>query len=79
MKTLGIILIVISCIMWAALLAVPFVPVSTLAKAGIITFVLIAAEVIFWLGCLLAGAEWAKRVWERFAEKAKKKPVTSGQ
>lgn len=65
MKSLGVILIITSCLMWAALFAVPFLHVSTLAKAGVVTFLLVVAEIIFWAGCLLAGAEWAKRVWEK--------------
>ena len=66
MKTIGIILIVVSCILWAVLFAVPFLPVSVLAKAGVVAFLLVVAEILFWAGCFFAGAEWAKRVWERF-------------
>lgn len=79
MKVLGVFLIAVSFLLWAALFAVPFLPVSILAKAGVVTFLLVAAEILFWAGCLLAGAEWAKRVWEKFAEKLKKKPETSDQ
>jgi len=65
-KAFGIALIVLSALLWIALLGVPFLPFSVLIKGGIVTMVLVIAEVIFWLGCLLAGAEWAKRVWERW-------------
>ena len=79
MKILGFILIAVSFLLWGALFAVPFLAVPALVKAGVVTFLLVAAEILFWAGCLFAGAEWAKRAWERFAEKAKKKPETSDQ
>jgi hypothetical protein len=87
MKTFGIILIVLSFVFWAALGGVPFLPVSLGWKGVIVTALLIvaeiifliAAEIIFWLGCFMAGAEWARKAWERFAGKFKKKPVTRSQ
>lgn len=79
MKTFGIILIALSFVFWAALGGVPFLPVSTWWKGLVVTALLIAAEIIFWLGCFMAGAEWARNAWERFAGKFKKKPDTSNQ
>lgn len=75
MKAVGIILIVISCVLWAALFVVPFLPAPVFAKAGIVAFILVVAEILFWAGCFLAGAEWAKRAWEKFR---KNRLITAG-
>lgn len=66
MKIFGIILIALSFVFWAALGGVPFLPVSLGWKGVIVTFLLIAAEILFWLGCFMAGAEWARKAWERW-------------
>jgi hypothetical protein len=78
-KILGRIFIILSVILWVVLAAVPFFQVSVAWKAAIAMVFIVFAEIIFWVGCLFAGAEWAKRVGERFAEKLKKKPITSVQ
>jgi hypothetical protein len=56
---LGLVLIVTSCLLWAAVLVVPLLPFSLANKALIITKLVIISEVIFWLGILLAGKELA--------------------
>jgi hypothetical protein len=58
---LGLVLIVTSCLLWAAVLVVPVSPFSLTNKALIITCLVIVSEVIFWLGILLAGKELAHR------------------
>jgi low affinity Fe/Cu permease len=58
---LGLVLIVASCLLWAAVLVVPLLPFSLANKALIITSLVIISEVIFWLGILLAGQELAHR------------------
>ncbi len=58
---LGLVLIVASCLLWAAVLVVPLLPVTLTSKATIIASLVIVSEVIFWLGILLAGKELAHR------------------
>jgi hypothetical protein len=58
---LGLILIVASCLLWAAIFVIPFLPFTLTSKATIITGLVIISEVIFWLGILLAGKELAHR------------------
>lgn len=58
---LGLILIVASCLLWAAVLVVPLLPFTLTDKATIIASLVIVSEVIFWLGILLAGKELAHR------------------
>jgi hypothetical protein len=63
---LGLVLIVASCLLWAAVLVVPFLPFPLTSKATIITILVIVSEVIFWLGILLAGKELAHRYRSQF-------------
>jgi hypothetical protein len=58
---LGLILIVASCLLWAAVLVVPLLPFTLTDKATIIAILVIVSEVIFWLGILLVGKELAHR------------------
>jgi len=58
---IGIGLIIISLLCWLIPIIVPFTPLSTQLKAGIITGGLIFAEVMFWGGALLVGKEVAAK------------------
>lgn len=58
---LGLVLIIVSCLLWAAVLVVPLLTFTLTNKALIITSLVITSEVIFWLGILLAGKELAHR------------------
>jgi glucose-6-phosphate-specific signal transduction histidine kinase len=58
---LGIVFIIVSCLLWAAVLAVPLLPFSIAQKALTVTSLVIISEVLFWLGILLAGKEFAHR------------------
>ena len=58
---LGLVLIIVSCLLWTAVLVVPLLPFTITNKALIITSLVITSEVIFWLGILLAGKELAHR------------------
>jgi VIT1/CCC1 family predicted Fe2+/Mn2+ transporter len=58
---LGLLLVIISCLLWAAVLVVPILPLSNAKKALAITSLVITSEILFWLGILLAGKELADR------------------
>ena len=58
---IGLSLIVISCLLWAAILAVPILPLSIASKATTATILVIISEVLFWVGILLTGKELAHR------------------
>lgn len=58
LKITGVILIVISCILWISLCFVHLIPLSVTGKATVYTVTLIIAEVLFWLGAAFAGSEW---------------------
>ncbi|MCL4455038.1 MAG: transporter suffix domain-containing protein [Deinococcus sp.] len=74
----GLGLIVLSTLLWVALPAIPFLPLSTSQKASLVVAVLVVAEALFLAGVLLAGKEVAKRyrswlsprrLWQRLAGK----------
>jgi len=60
-KKLGIFLIVLSFVLYAGLLLVPFIPLTIGIKAAISTTLIISGEATFWVGCLILGKELAKK------------------
>lgn len=73
---LGIGLMILSCLMWVALLAVPFLPLENTKKAALGGVLVVGAEIAFWVGGLVAGPEAIKRFKAFFGRKPKaKSPV----
>ncbi|MDR7071353.1 transporter suffix domain-containing protein [Fictibacillus barbaricus] len=68
-KSLGILLIIASFILWGFILVVPFMSFSGTTKTVFVTILVITGEVTFWLGALLAGKDMVKRfiqnIWKR--------------
>ncbi len=58
---IGLMLIIGSCLLWVAVLFIPFLPGSLAQKAVLVTSLILISEVMFWLGILLAGKELAQR------------------
>ena len=65
-KKLGIILIVISFILWIFILGAPWLPMSTTLKASMVTILIVLGEVFFWGGTVLVGKDIVKKYMERF-------------
>ncbi len=65
----GVVLLGLSLLLWLPLPILPFLSMSTAAKATWAGGLVVGAEVAFWLGALLAGPEAAKRTrsWIRNA------------
>ena len=61
MKQFGFVLIVLSCLVWLAIVAVPLMPFTLGQKAAIVPGLLILGEILFWIGALLVGKEVAQR------------------
>ncbi len=61
MKQLGVVLIIVSCLVWLAIVAVPLLPLTLAQKAAIVPGLLILGELFFWVGALLVGKEVAER------------------
>lgn len=60
-KPLGYALIALSSIAWLAVFAIPFLDYDLFAIAGIITALIIFAEICFYIAILLLG----KPLWEK--------------
>jgi hypothetical protein len=58
---LGLVLIVASCLLWAAVLVVPILPLTIAQKTIITTSLVVISEIFFWLGILGSGKEFAHR------------------
>jgi hypothetical protein len=69
-KTAGYILLALSCLAWAAILALPLFGFSLGEVAAITTGLIIAAEATFLLGVALLGRE----AWEKIKAMFRKRP-----
>jgi hypothetical protein len=80
-KRLGILFMVLSCVPYAALFAVPFMPLSTSESAVTVTVLIVLGETLFAIGGLIAG----RSLLERFRSKLipsrfrRKKPSTDSE
>ena len=68
----GVVLLGISALLWFPLPIVPFLPMSAAAKAALAGGLVVAAEIAFWAGAVLAGPvavarlrSWARRTFGR--------------
>ncbi|NMC55958.1 MAG: transporter suffix domain-containing protein [Eubacteriaceae bacterium] len=62
---IGIVLLILSSVLWLTPLLVPFTSLSVYTKAVIISSTLICAEVMFWISVLLLGKEAVKKYRNR--------------
>jgi hypothetical protein len=78
---LGIILAIASVIPWLLLLVLPFIPLSLTERAIGAAGLLVLAEVMFWVGVLLAGHEMVQRfrqklnpkiLWKRMGDRLRR-------
>lgn len=60
-KKLGIVLIIISFILWIFILGAPWLPMSTVLKASMVTILIILGEIFFWGGTVLVGKDIVKK------------------
>jgi len=68
-RSIGIILIVISFIMWGGILALPLFNLSTGNKVAAVGVLAVLGEVFFWSGSLLVGKEIVKKFFTKFLKK----------
>ena len=61
----GLALVVLGCILWFGLLAIPFLELSVGQKAALAAVVFGLVQVLFWGGSLLAGREVIGRFMEK--------------
>jgi hypothetical protein len=63
-KKLGVILIIISFILWIFILAAPFLEITTTLKAAIVGIFVVLGEIFFWGGTVLVGKDIVKKYME---------------
>jgi hypothetical protein len=59
---LGIVLLIISVVIFLTLFAMPFVAMETKLKIAISTALIISGEIMFWGGTILVG----KEMWNKY-------------
>ena len=64
----------LSLALWVPVPAVPFLPLSSGAKAALVGGLIVGAEIAFWLGAILAGPEATRRMrsWLRIRRKKRR-------
>jgi len=62
---LGICLVIVSTLLWVALVLVPFLPLTASQKAFGAVAIAVTAEVLFWIGALLTGKEVVQKYRNR--------------
>ena len=78
-RWLGIGLIGLSGVWFAAMILVPFTSLSLEIKAALVFVFLILMEVSFWLGTLIVGKQVISKFWKRFKRKSISKDDTAYQ
>lgn len=73
----GVACLVLSCVFYAALLAVPFLPLGNPGQAAVAAGLVVAGEGIFLVGCLLAGRELMARYRHRLNPRSWFTPTAS--
>ncbi|WP_257391694.1 transporter suffix domain-containing protein [Mesobacillus jeotgali] len=76
---IGMILIIVSFIIWVLPLGIPFLPLTGKVKAISITSSLVMAEVLFWIGALMVGKEAAGKIRKAINPKNWKRRNTERQ
>ena len=71
-RIIGYTLLVLCCLLWLAILVIPFLGLKGGWIVGLTTGLIIAGEVTFYLGILLLG----KEVWQKIKSWFKRKKKT---
>ena len=69
MAKLGILLTIASVLPWLLLLVLPFLPLSMTERAITAAGLLVLAEVMFWVGAVLAGHKVVRRFRQKLNPK----------
>jgi len=68
-KAIGFILLTLSCLAWAAILALPLFDISVGEGAALTTGLIVVGEITFFLGVALLGREGWEKIKEVFRKK----------
>lgn len=58
----GLGLIILSLVLWVSPLGIPFTPLSVSEKISATVALLIAAEILFWVGAVFIGKEYSNKI-----------------
>lgn len=61
LRRVGISLVILSCVLYSALLIVPFTPYTVSTKAIVSSILVVSGEVSFWLGGFILGREFVMK------------------
>jgi|GEM_PF-1015526 len=78
-KWVGIGLIGLSGVWFAAMIVVPFLSISLEVKALLELIFLVLMESFFWLGTLIVGKQVISKFWHHLRKKSLREDVTAGQ
>jgi len=57
LRNIGFFLVILSCVLYAGLLAVPFIPLDTGGKVAVSAALVALGEAAFWIGGVILGRE----------------------
>lgn len=60
-EKIAVALVILSCLLYAGLLGLPFLGAGASTKAGVACGLVVSGESVFWLGTLIAGRELMRR------------------
>lgn len=73
---IGVVLMVLSCLLWFTLFAIPYLSLSIGQKAALVGAVIVVVQVVWWTGAALAGPDTVAWIKSRF--RRGKKPDADG-
>jgi multisubunit Na+/H+ antiporter MnhE subunit len=72
-KTIGYILLIVSCLAFLMILVIPWLGFSKIQMAGITTGLIIAGEVLFYLSLFILGKSFYEKIKSRLRFRKSKK------
>lgn len=60
-RKIGMILFIFSFVLYGLILVVPVLPISNVARGGVVATLIIVGEIAFWVGGVLLGKELVRK------------------
>ncbi len=60
---IGIVLVLVSGVLWFSLFAIPFLPLTIAQKAALASAFFVGVQIAWWSGATLLGPEAVARLW----------------
>jgi hypothetical protein len=75
-RKIGFAIFILSCLLWALILVIPWLGYTKTQVAGIITALIIAGEITFYLSVFMLGKSFLEKIKSKFKLR-KSEPETS--